>query len=58
MPFVLAQPNRENQRTETCARDELEEFFRATDVLENKELKFLGWRGAMPAVKTIKRLPK
>ena len=27
------------------ARKELEEFFRATNALENKDLKFLGWRG-------------
>ena len=38
------------------ARGELEEFFRATNVLENKELEFLGWRGPRHAVKTIKRL--
>lgn len=40
------------------ARDELEEFFRATDVLENKELKFLGWHGPRRALKTIKRLSR
>jgi len=38
------------------ARKELEEFFRATNALENKDLKFLGWRGPSRAAKTIKRL--
>jgi inorganic pyrophosphatase len=38
------------------ARKELEEFFRATNALENKDLKFLGWRGPKHAAKTIKRL--
>jgi hypothetical protein len=37
-------------------RDELEQFFSATDALEDKELKFLGWRGPNHAIKTIKRL--
>jgi hypothetical protein len=32
------------------------EFFRATNALENKDLKFLGWRGPNHAAKTIKRL--
>ena len=36
------------------AREELEEFFRATNALENKDLKFLGWRGPKHAAKTIK----
>ena len=40
------------------ARDELEEFFRTTNALEDKELKFLGWRGPSHAIKTIKRLSK
>lgn len=40
------------------ARDELEEFFRATNALEDKELKFLRWRGPNHAAKTIKRLAK
>ena len=31
-------------------------FFEATDALENKKLKFLGWRGPTRAIKTIKRL--
>jgi inorganic pyrophosphatase len=33
---------------------ELEKFFQATDALEPKELRFLGWRGPNRAVKTIK----
>jgi inorganic pyrophosphatase len=40
------------------AREELEEFFRATNALENKPLKFLGWRGPKHAIKTIRRLEK
>src|SRR4030081_870237 len=35
---------------------ELEKFFEATDALENKKLKFLGWRGPTHAIKTIQRL--
>ena len=38
------------------ACEELEEFFRATNALESKKLKFLGWRGPNHATKTIKRL--
>jgi len=38
------------------AREELEEFFRATNALEDKKLQFLGWRGPARAIKTIKRL--
>jgi len=38
------------------ARDDLEQFFRATNALKNKELKFLGWHGPNRATKTIKRL--
>ncbi|WFU38904.1 inorganic diphosphatase [Bradyrhizobium sp. CB82] len=40
------------------AVEELEQFFRATDALEKKELKFLGWHGPGHAVKTIKRLAR
>ncbi|MGY4292012.1 inorganic pyrophosphatase [Bradyrhizobium sp. i1.4.4] len=40
------------------ARDDLEQFFRATNALENKELKFLGWHGPNRATKTIKRLAR
>lgn len=35
---------------------ELEEFFRATDALESKELEFRGWRGPNYARKLIKSL--
>jgi inorganic pyrophosphatase len=38
------------------AREELEQFFLATNALEDKELEFLGWRGPNHAIKTIKRL--
>ena len=40
------------------ARQELEQFFRATNALENKKLEFLGWQGPAEAVKKIKRLSK
>ena len=38
------------------AHEELEQFFRATNALEDKELEFLGWHGPGHAIKTIKRL--
>ncbi|MBR0801878.1 inorganic diphosphatase [Bradyrhizobium jicamae] len=38
------------------AREELEQFFLATDALEDKKLEFLGWRGPGHAIKTIRRL--
>ena len=38
------------------AIDELEKFFEATDALESKKLRFLGWRGPDRAIKTIKKL--
>jgi inorganic pyrophosphatase len=38
------------------AVEELEEFFEATNALEAKKLKFLGWRGPARAIKTIKKL--
>ena len=40
------------------AIEELEKFFVATDALEDKKLKFLGWRGPTRAIKTIQRLAK
>ena len=40
------------------AHDELEQFFRATDALEDKQLEFLGWRGPAHAIKMIKRLSR
>jgi inorganic pyrophosphatase len=40
------------------ATDELEKFFQATDALEPKELKFLGWRGPSRALKTIRECSK
>jgi inorganic pyrophosphatase len=40
------------------AREELEQFFRATNALEDKELDFLGWRGPRQAVKSIKQLSR
>jgi inorganic pyrophosphatase len=33
---------------------ELEEFFRATDALKEKEIDFVGWRGPAKAIKAIK----
>jgi inorganic pyrophosphatase len=38
------------------AHHELEQFFLATNALEDKQLNFLGWRGPGHAVKTIQRL--
>jgi inorganic pyrophosphatase len=35
-------------------REELEKFFQATDELEDKTLKFLGWKGPKQALKRIK----
>jgi inorganic pyrophosphatase len=32
------------------AREELEQFFRATNALEDKKLAFLGWRGPARAL--------
>jgi inorganic pyrophosphatase len=46
------------RRLPSRAREELEQFFRATNALEDKELKFLGWRGPAHAIKTIKRLSR
>ncbi len=40
------------------AREELEQFFRATDALEDKELQFLQWRGPRHAIRAIGRLVK
>jgi len=37
------------------AIEELEKFFEATNALEKKTLKFLGWRGPAKAIKTIKK---
>ena len=34
------------------AREELEQFFRATNALEDKKLEFLGWRGPTRAAKS------
>ena len=38
------------------AREELQQFFLATNALEDKEIDFLGWRGPTHAIKMIKRL--
>jgi inorganic pyrophosphatase len=35
-------------------QEELEKFFIATDELEDKKLKILGWKGPKVAVQTIK----
>jgi inorganic pyrophosphatase len=61
---VFAVPNRSPLETDlrdirhlpSCVCDELEKFFPATNALENKELKFLGWRRPNHAAKAIKRL--
>ena len=44
------------RRLPARATEELEKFFEATDALEAKKLKFLGWYGPTHAIKTIKRL--
>jgi inorganic pyrophosphatase len=46
------------RRLPSRAREELERFFRATNALEDKEIKFLGWRGPAHAIKTINRLSR
>lgn len=46
------------RRLPARAVDELEKFFEATDALEDKKLKFLGWHGPSRAIKTIKRLSR
>jgi inorganic pyrophosphatase len=46
------------RRLPARAVEELEKFFEATDALENKKLKFLGWRGPTHAVRTIERLSR
>jgi len=63
---VFAVPNRSPIETDlkdirdlpSRAKKELEEFFRATNALEQKSLKFLGWHGPKRAVKTIRHLSK
>jgi inorganic pyrophosphatase len=40
------------------AREQLEQFFRATNALEDKSLEFLGWHGPAHAIETIKRLSR
>ena len=39
-------------------REELEKFFVATDELEDKKLKIIGWKGPKTAVQTIKHAAK
>jgi len=34
---------------------ELEKFFKATDALDDKRMKFLGWRGPKAALNLIKK---
>jgi inorganic pyrophosphatase len=43
------------RRLPARAIEELERFFEATDSLERKQLKFLGWRGPAKAINIIKR---
>ena len=40
------------------ATEELEKFFQATDALDPKALKFLGWRGPSRALETIREFSK
>ncbi len=39
-------------------RQELEEFFKATDELEDKKLDIIGWKGPKAAVRAIKKASK
>jgi inorganic pyrophosphatase len=39
----------------TAMREELEKFFIATDELEDKQLKIIGWKGPKAALKAIKQ---
>jgi inorganic pyrophosphatase len=42
------------RRLSSAEREELGKFFIATDELENKQLKILGWKGPKAALKTVK----
>jgi inorganic pyrophosphatase len=42
----------------SAMREELVKFFVATDELEDKQLKILGWKGPKAALKTIKKAGK
>jgi len=63
---VFAVPDRSPLETDIAdvrqlpqrAMHELEQFFRATNALEDKKLEFLGWRGPNHAVKMIRKLSK
>jgi inorganic pyrophosphatase len=44
------------RRLPSRATKELEKFFEATNALEAKTLRFLGWRGPAKAIKTIKKV--
>jgi inorganic pyrophosphatase len=63
---VFAVPDRSPLETEledirrlpSRAREELEQFFRATNALEDKQIVFLGWHGPDRATKTIERLSR
>ena len=46
------------RRLPSRARDELEQFFLATNALEEKEIKFLGWHGPAHAIKASNRLSR
>jgi inorganic pyrophosphatase len=39
----------------SAMREELVKFFVATDELEDKQLKILGWKGPKAALKTVKK---
>jgi inorganic pyrophosphatase len=44
------------RRLPAKAIEELERFFEATDAIESKKLRFVGWCGPAKAIKTIKKL--
>jgi inorganic pyrophosphatase len=43
------------QHLPTRAVEELEKFFEATNALEDKKIKFLGWKAPSEAIRTIKK---
>ena len=61
---VFAVPDRSSLDTDlkdirhlpSRAREELEQFFLATNALQDKQIELVGWRGPAHAIKTIKRL--
>jgi inorganic pyrophosphatase len=55
---VIAVPENSHRERELHVRQELEKFFVATDELEAKTLKFLGWQGPNEAKKLVRSCEK